>query len=802
MIPLSNPPDEAHPDPGSRWKATAGYFSRHEQLVVAAIIAAIIIAAFPQIVFLGRSLVPTDNYDPLSASYGTIFDPGMQWRERGLIPYPNFHDAGGSWWQGEPALIFFRKALLSGQLPFWDPSAACGAPAYCNLTSEFLFPPQIVLSLLGATSAQKNFYILFLFWAAGFATYCVLRLHNLGVIASLGGGLAFLFSGAVQQVVPSIFMGQAIVALPCLLLVTRWFLNEPSWRRTAGLAATYAFFSLASFPPVLFAAFGFSVFYVACSLVLEPGVARRTTAVRYAIGAALSLGLVAVYYVPVFLTMSQVDYVTEWYRGAAVAALKPFSIFALFSSTATGGAMVYVPPLLPDYGSHLFYVGTVVLLGAVLAVGRCGGRGRTLLVAGGVATVLVLLKIFGLPPSQWIIHLPVLQSIHYAQYFGILVAFLLSLLAGVGLDRLIRSRAGVQVGLGVALLAAALATLWIVVERIGALRQAHAWRWISDYNLLVAFAATAAGLACLVFLRRWESRATIAGAGLVLLIAIEGAVNAAYPRQPQVDVFAHPPKYVSYLQTLPSPFRLFTVSAFNANVGSAFGIEVLDSLYMFSPPRIYNIYQQYAVAKTPITMREASRLPPDLVLERAGIGYVLTRRSIAPSLPRPYPVAYQDDVVTLFQRGNPPRYFFTSDYQVTERAAALRTIATAPTGQAVLESAPSFASAPNQPEDPVPEVLSTGLNHTTLHLRVPRFGLLYVADAYAEGWSATVNGKPVPIVPANYGFRAVALEPGDARIEFRYRPPGLMEGAMVSMLFAAVTIGLALWRRDTVSVPL
>ena len=800
MMPVSKPPDQARPERANRPPGTLlDRFKRRERLLIAALIAAIIVAAFPQIVFFGRSLVPTDNYNPLAASYGTIFDPGQEWQQRGLMPYPNLHDSGGSWWQGEPALIFFRKAVLSGQMPFWDPSAACGAPAYCNLTSEFLFPPQIALSLLGATSAQKNFYILFLFWVTAFATYCLLRLHELGIVASLGGGLAFLFSGAVQQVVPSIFMGQAIVAMPCLLLVTRWFLNEPSWRRTAGLAAAYAFFSLASFPPILFAAFGTSVFYVACSLVLERKRTWRPVALRYVTAAMLSLGLVAIYYGPVLLTMNQTEYATAWYRDAAMTVLKPFRLFGLFSPTATGGSMVYAPPLLPDFGSHLFYVGIVALFCAVLAAGRCINKARTLLVASGVATLFVLLKIFGLPPAQWIAHLPVLQSIHYAQYFGILVAFLLSLLAGMGLDRLIRSRAGIQLGLGIALLTGALLTLWLVVDHTGALRQPHAWRWIGDYNLLVALSATAAGVACVVFLRRWTSRATVAGAGLVVLITVEGVISATYPRQPQLDVFAHPPQYVSVLQGLPRPFRLFTVAAFNANVGSAFGIDALDSLYMFSPPRIYNVYQQYAVAKTPITMREASRLPPDAVLERAGIGYILSRRSLTQSSPRPYPVSYEDELVTLFRRGNAPRYSFTSDYEVTDRPSALRLIASSPPGRAVLEAAPSFASVPNQPDDPAPEVVSSGLNHTVLRLRAPRPGLLYIAEAYAEGWSATVNGQTAPIVPANYGFRAIAVGAGDALVELRYVPPGLMGGALVSILSLGVTVGLARSRQGPAS---
>jgi hypothetical protein len=284
----------------------------------------------------------------------------------------------------------------------------------------------------------------------------------------------------------------------------------------------------------------------------------------------------------------------------------------------------------------------------------------------------------------------------------------------------------------------------------------------------------------------------VVGGLLLALIFTEGKINGTYPRQPRWDVFAQPPPYVGVLQRLERPARLFTVLAFNANVGSAFGVDVLDSLYMFSPPRIYNIYQQYASARTPITMREANLLPPDAVLDRAGIGYILMRQRVSGSFPRPYPLAYEDELVRLVQRGPAPRYFFTSDYQVTDRPLALQLIATAPPQQVLLESAPPFVSVPNHSEDPVPKLISSRLNSLVLGLQAPRPGLVYMADAYAEGWSAEVNGRPAPILPANYGFRAVAVPAGDVRVELSYLPPGLATGGVISLVCLAIAIAMGL----------
>jgi hypothetical protein len=155
-------------------------------------------------------------------------------------------------------------------------------------------------------------------------------------------------------------------------------------------------------------------------------------------------------------------------------------------------------------------------------------------------------------------------------------------------------------------------------------------------------------------------------------------------------------------------------------------------------------------------------------------------------------LAYEDELVRLLRRDPAPRYFFTSEYQVTDRPAALQLIATAPRQQVILEAPPPFASAPNLADDPAPELISSRLNSLALTLHAPRPGLLYMADAYAEGWSAKVNGSAAPILPANYGFRAVAVPAGDTRVELSYLPPGLTTGALVSLVCLAIAMAMSL----------
>jgi hypothetical protein len=68
--------------------------------------------------------------------------------------------------------------------------------------------------------------------------------------------------------------------------------------------------------------------------------------------------------------------------------------------------------------------------------------------------------------------------------------------------------------------------------------------------------------------------------------------------------------------------------------------------------------------------------------------------------------------------------------------------------------------------------------------------LLVLNDAFAEGWTAAVDGAPAEIVPANYLARGVWVGAGDHVVAFRYRTPWLREGCAVAI---AGAVALTAW---------
>jgi hypothetical protein len=56
-------------------------------------------------------------------------------------------------------------------------------------------------------------------------------------------------------------------------------------------------------------------------------------------------------------------------------------------------------------------------------------------------------------------------------------------------------------------------------------------------------------------------------------------------------------------------------------------------------------------------------------------------------------------------------------------------------------------------------------------------GHLVVAEAFQDGWKASLDGGTVPVAPANVLFRAVEVPAGRHRVELRYRPAAALGGA-------------------------
>ena len=64
----------------------------------------------------------------------------------------------------------------------------------------------------------------------------------------------------------------------------------------------------------------------------------------------------------------------------------------------------------------------------------------------------------------------------------------------------------------------------------------------------------------------------------------------------------------------------------------------------------------------------------------------------------------------------------------------------------------------------------------TISAQMETPGLVVLADNWDRGWRAYWNGRPVPVLRANYAVRGVVVPAGNGTLEFIYKPASLILG--------------------------
>ena len=70
----------------------------------------------------------------------------------------------------------------------------------------------------------------------------------------------------------------------------------------------------------------------------------------------------------------------------------------------------------------------------------------------------------------------------------------------------------------------------------------------------------------------------------------------------------------------------------------------------------------------------------------------------------------------------------------------------------------------------------------------PRDGLAVILDPFYPGWTATLDGKPVPVLRADHAFQAVPVPAGRHELRLTYRNRWVGIGAAVSVATLALLV--------------
>lgn len=719
-----------------------------------------------------------------------------------------------------PWVALASNALHHGTLPLWNPFAFAGTPFLGAMQTAVLYPINIILELLlppvdvlGARAAIHLAITLT-------GTFLFARQLALSRPASLLAALSFGL-GLPYVVWLEHPMSGALAWLPWLLLCSDYIVlsRRRLWPAVA-CAAVMALEALSghgeSTAHVLLLCAAYTVFR---TLTLwrrrrdSPWALTLAYAPLAVAGAfALGLALAAAHLAPALAQIPRSEAAADRALSAPPLGLaawgdpdqwKTLVVAVLPDFFGNPTWHVSTLPLTLGYNEIALYVGTIPLFLAVLALAR---RRAAPVVFFGLAALVALGMAARLPGFALLDDVPGLRLASNGR-LRMEYALCVAILAGYGLDSLavtargrLTWRLALLWALGLAACAALGGALLLAARPAGQIVPPETAVRVA---IPVAWATALIGLLWLhrravLSLPALRAGALILGAADLFLQGV--GYHATVPRE---SVAATPPA-VRAVQRDHSLYRV-------AGLGAALWPS-LSSLYGLQDVRGYDpaydaAYERYFASAfgaggMRLGLADAGPSPASTrALDLMNVKYIFASCHVRLNMRYYRRIFQQDDGCVYRNLTVMPRAMIVHDvaWATPRRAAALLDSgAVDPRSTVLLDPAtplpsqlPHGTAVKGGMDHDAARVTRYGLNRVAVTVHSAARGVLVLSDAYAQGWSARVDGQPAPLARADAVFRAVAFPPGTHRISFTYDPPAFAQGIVVSAIALVIWLLLA-----------
>jgi hypothetical protein len=748
----------------------------------------IILILLPFLMF-GRSLRPDRVFSAADILF--LFYP---WRalKPGAVPHNSL--LSDRTFVFEPWLIYASRAIRSGRFPLWNPHAYGGAPFLGNFQSALLFPFTAIAYVLPLHMALGMEAILKI-GTAGLSMYWMLRVLALQPLAATAGALAFMFNGFIIA-----WLGWPVtnvaIWLPLLVGLTERLRQSGTLRYTGWLALVIGVQFLGGHPET---SFFLVVMTTSYALFRARGSGARRFIIQFA-GAGVIGGLIAA--VQLFPFYHYLTHSSDFFyrrQNHLVMALPLRAVIVL---------------LIPNYfgspASHNFWgpwnyneiSGSVgVLPWILMPCALLGGskRRETKFFLG--AAILIGLVVYDVRPFPWLLATLPGFAVAANERLLLLLAFSLAVLCGIGMEILIKPRPDgrLRIVTGVKLLFLLLVIIvggYLIADHKIILRQ-HLTAYVAVQSGAFLLPLTAGALVSIYALRRGACSTTFG----ICLLAIEllSILSFAPSYNPIIKTKALYPTTPA-LRYLQRDHSLFRVLLPIPNVGAVYGLSDIVGYDAMTPRYLEQLVDATdsigLMGVGPLQFTDAlSSQVTDLV----NIKYVL----LPPAAPGPGPkfqLVYDGADGRIYRNSNVfPRAFLVSTSRAClQDASALAMIRS---GKVDLRRQVVIAGCPHVIPDSSPvgtvSVEHYGPQRITMRASVRSPAYLVLTDTYDREWRVWVDGREVPLLRADYAFRAVALGPGSHKVKFLYHPLIVIFGLVLSIiaLLGSVSLILAPIRR-------
>lgn len=717
------------------------------------------------VAFVVLALVATAYFAPLLAGHqmghGYLLYGSVPWQASepaGLDP-KQFNQNRDVATQFYPLGELARSQVKQGEAPRWNPSSYAGTPLLGDLQSALLYP-LTWLSLLTSFEAALGWICVLKLLTAGYGTYLFARALRIRAGPALVSALVYMLCAPLVAWLQTP-LGTVMSLLPLLMLATERLRRRRSPGRTAALALVVALTIFAGHPETgALSATAAGIYLLAALWGERLGSALRTFG---AFVAAHALGLCAAAIVVVPFLLALDGSISAEVRGGHGALHLPAgSGLVLFLPDVFGSGQDYRGPLF-FYLSVAGYFGVAAIL--LAAVGAWFRRSEPAVRGLLAAAVVALMVIFSLPPASWLIpHIPPYSSSLNVRVFHV-VALAGAVLAGFGLDALLRRtlpfrRIAVVVGglLG-------LAGVWFIVQHLRGELPAEPGTELRAIGKLLLFA----GLGALVIGLAGRTRyPVVVGLAAVVVVLDLGYLRDFNPVLPAREAYPPQPPVVSFLKERPGPYRITpsNPTVFPPNTPALYGLEAPQG-YDYPQSARWARYLQRVLGETgapspefPAQKYAAPRGSVRTGHQLMNVRYYVTPPGAPPPGPRMARM-YSGRDATVYEDGAAlPRAYIVPATRRMGDGQALDLLARGgldPRRTAIVPpGAPAAVGERFQPLRP------RRLSPTRWRISVPpgTGGWLVLADSYSPEWKAEVDGQDAELHPTNYAATGLALPRG------------------------------------------
>jgi Bacterial membrane protein YfhO len=758
----------------------------------AAILAAVIVIAFGDIVFFGRTLLASNMQSGTMPSGTHGYEGGAYaYTGRRIESYPIIDYVSA--WTYEPYVKVLHDDIARHWLPLWDPYVGSGAPLLANMAPAALSPMRLALAAID-NPVFWDFYLLLRLFIAAFFMYLFSRDVGIGFTGSLVSAIAFGLCGHFIYYInmPDL---DAQIWLPALLLATHKLAEKPTYGKFGITAGLVALIILAGMPESALYIFLLATSYLFFRLGKFAPPERpeklswRRPFVAF-VGAGAAGLLVSLPQVLPFVELLQNAFnprapgvgMRQVSAGTAVSLIVP-NFFGHVHDTWNG----------IDSNRILPYIGAGCWLLALVGMCREGKRPRLSWFLAGFA-IFYLLKALGIPPVQWVGRLPLFSMSLFPKHAFPEFSFCMAMLAGMGAENLLKNEVNysrflfVTISVAVTVMAFA-GYYWNEAGYFGGLQDVTESCLIFDLTFgLVWLVALAA--------RRFAPSRAIAIA-LVLLPAAELIGFIPRERAERYDGFTKPP-FVDFLRGDRELYRTFSVdNVLFPNTNSAYGIDDIRSLDPLQVSR-YRDFLRAEFNPSIYDRFDASEVSRDIVrsplLDLMNVKYILASSELAGHgvTSDKFELVYDREIRIYRNKNALPRAFVVGHAEVIPGKKQILAKLSEPGFDArktvILEENITNKGAMASAANSAVTFERYEPNYIRLQAELTHPGWLVLSDTYYPGWKVLVDGRAGRILPADYIFRAVRLESGSHVVEFVYRPASFVWGVTISLLTMAILI--------------